>query len=108
MARPTFDQFRKKALRKPGVRAEYDALAPAFEMKGQMIARRQAVTQEQRAAKLRTRKSNSSARWTRPRRAAHKAAPFCVEPVKMGALLPGRSYDNIGPLLEDAEGHGHR
>lgn len=42
------------------------------------------------------------------RRAAHKAAPFRVEPVRMGALLPGRSYDNIGALLEDAEGHEHR
>jgi DNA-binding XRE family transcriptional regulator len=62
MARPTFDQFRKKALRKPGVKAEYDALAPAFEMKRQMIALRQAagLTQEQMAEKLGTRKSNIS------------------------------------------------
>jgi DNA-directed RNA polymerase specialized sigma24 family protein len=62
MARPTFDQFRKKALRKPGVKAEYDALAPVFEMKRQMIALRQAagLTQEQMAEKLGTRKSNIS------------------------------------------------
>lgn len=62
MARPTFEQFRKKALKKPGVKAEYDALAPAFEMKRQMIALRQAagLTQEQMAEKLGTRKSNIS------------------------------------------------
>lgn len=62
MTRPTFDQFRKKALRKPGVKAEYNALAPAFEMKRQMIALRQAagLTQEQMAEKLGTRKSNIS------------------------------------------------
>jgi hypothetical protein len=37
------------------------------------------------------------------RRAANEAAPFRVEPVRMGALLPGRSNDNTGTLLEDAE-----
>lgn len=62
MARPTFEQFRKKALKKRGVKAEYDALAPAFEMKRRMIALRQAagLTQEQMAEKLGTRKSNIS------------------------------------------------
>jgi hypothetical protein len=40
MARRSFESFRKKALKKPGVKAEYDALAPAFEMKRQMIALR--------------------------------------------------------------------
>lgn len=39
---------------------------------------------------------------------ASKAAPFRVEPLSMGALVPSRSYDNIGALLEDAEGHEHR
>lgn len=34
--RPTVKKFRKKALEKPGVKAEYDALSPAFEMKRQM------------------------------------------------------------------------
>src|SRR5688572_3082772 len=49
MAKPTFNQFRKKALRKYGVKAEYDALAPVCEMKRQMIKLRQAagLTQEQ-------------------------------------------------------------
>jgi DNA-binding XRE family transcriptional regulator len=62
MARTTFEKFRKKALRKPGVKAEYDALAPSFEMKRQMIALRQAagLTQEQMAERLGTRKSNIS------------------------------------------------
>jgi hypothetical protein len=41
-------------------------------------------------------------------RAASKAVPFRVEPVRMGALLPGRSYDNIGALLWDAEDYEHR
>jgi DNA-binding XRE family transcriptional regulator len=62
MARPTFDQFRKKALKKPEVKAEYDALEPIYAMKRQMIALRQAagLTQEQMAAKLKTNKSNIS------------------------------------------------
>ena len=62
MARHTFEQFRKKALKKPGVKAEYDALAPAFEMKRQMIALRKAagLTQEQMADLLGTKKSNIS------------------------------------------------
>ena len=42
------------------------------------------------------------------RRAAKAAAPFRVEPVSMGTPLPGRSYDNIGALLEEIEGPGHR
>lgn len=38
------------------------------------------------------------------RRAANAVARFRVEPVSMGAPLPGRSYDNIGALLEEIEG----
>ena len=62
MARKTFAQFRKKALKKPGVKAEYDALAPVFEMKRQMIALRKeaGLTQEQMADLLGTKKSNIS------------------------------------------------
>jgi DNA-binding XRE family transcriptional regulator len=62
MARRSFESFRKKALKKPGVKAEYDALAPAFEMKRQMIALRKkaGLTQEQMADLLGTRKSNIS------------------------------------------------
>jgi DNA-binding XRE family transcriptional regulator len=62
MARKTFEQFRKKALKKPGVKAEYEALGPAFEMKRQMIALRKAagLTQEEMAERLGTKKSNIS------------------------------------------------
>jgi hypothetical protein len=42
------------------------------------------------------------------RRAVKALAPFRVEPVSLGAPLPGRSYDNIGALLEEIEGPGHR
>jgi DNA-binding XRE family transcriptional regulator len=60
--RRTFEQFREKALKKPGVKAKYDALAPAFEMKRQMIAMRKeaGLTQEQMAELLHTKKSNIS------------------------------------------------
>ncbi len=60
--RPTMKTFRKKALAKPGVRAEYDALCPAFEMKRQMIALRKkaGLTQEEMAERLGTKKSNIS------------------------------------------------
>ncbi len=62
MVRRTFEQFRKKALKKPGVKAEYDALGPAFEMKRKMIALRKkaGLTQEQMAVLLGTKKSNIS------------------------------------------------
>lgn len=40
------------------------------------------------------------------RRAVKAATPFRVEPVSMGTPLPGRSYDNIGALLEETEGPG--
>jgi hypothetical protein len=42
------------------------------------------------------------------RRAAKAATAFKVEPVSMGTLFPGRSYDNVGALLEDIEGAEHR
>lgn len=60
--RSTFEQFRQKALKKPGVRAEYEALAPIYDMKRRMIAMRRAagVTQEQMAELLGTKKSNIS------------------------------------------------
>jgi len=60
--RPTIEGFRKKALQDPDVRAEYDALAAAFEMKRQMIALRKkaGLTQEQMAELLGTKKSNIS------------------------------------------------
>jgi len=55
-------KFRKKALANADVKAEYDALSPAFEMKRQMIALRKkaGVTQEEMAERLGTKKSNIS------------------------------------------------
>ena len=37
--RPTIDQLRQKALQRPEVKEEYDALGPAFKMKGKRIAK---------------------------------------------------------------------
>jgi hypothetical protein len=56
MAGKAFEQFRRKALKKPGVSAAYQALAPAFKMKRRMIALRKAavLTQEQMAELLGT------------------------------------------------------
>jgi hypothetical protein len=42
------------------------------------------------------------------RRVAKAAVRFRVEPVSMGPPLPGRSYDNIGALLEEIEGAERR
>ena len=60
--RPTLENFRKKALKDPKVKAEYDALSAAFDMKRQMIALRKdaGLTQEQMAELLGTKKSNIS------------------------------------------------
>ena len=60
--RPTIEQFRKKALKNPEVKAEYDALSSAYEMKRQMIQMRKkaGLTQQQMAELLGTKKSNIS------------------------------------------------
>ena len=60
--RPTLESFRKKALKDPKVKAEYDALSSSFEMRRQMIALRKdaGLTQEQMAKLLGTKKSNIS------------------------------------------------
>ena len=42
------------------------------------------------------------------RRAAKSGSPFRVNPVHMGAPVPGRSYDDIAALLEEIEGPEHR
>jgi DNA-binding XRE family transcriptional regulator len=62
MARRTFAEFRKKALKRPEVKAEYDALAPVFEMKREMIGLRKeaGLSQQEMAELLGTRKSNIS------------------------------------------------
>jgi transcriptional regulator with XRE-family HTH domain len=55
-------QFRDRALQDPKVKAEYEALSSAFEMKRQMISLRKkaGLTQEQMADLLGTKKSNIS------------------------------------------------
>ena len=49
--RPTFDEFRQKALKSPKVKAEYEELSTVFDMKRQMIAMRKkaGLTQEKMA-----------------------------------------------------------
>lgn len=60
--RPTLKEMREKALKKPEVRAEYDALSAAYQMKRQMIALRKAagLSQAEMAEKLGTKRSNIS------------------------------------------------
>mgnify|MGYP001248603346 CR=1 FL=1 len=60
--RATFKDFRTEALRNPDVKAGYDELAPAYAMKRDMIAMRQAkgFTQEDMANLLGTKKSSIS------------------------------------------------
>ncbi len=42
------------------------------------------------------------------RQTARKVPRFIVTPLDLGGPLPGRSYDDIGALLEEAEGPRHR
>ena len=60
--RPTFAEFKKKALQNEEVRKEYNALKPLFAIKKQLIAARIAkgLTQEEVAKKIGTSKSNIS------------------------------------------------
>jgi transcriptional regulator with XRE-family HTH domain len=62
MSRTTLSQFKKKALTKTSVKKEYEALAPAYELRKRLIALRQqaGLTQEQIATILHTQKSNIS------------------------------------------------
>ena len=60
--RPTFTDFKKKALQNEEVRKEYDALKPLFAIKKQLVAARIAkgLTQDEIAKKIGTSKSNIS------------------------------------------------
>lgn len=60
--RTTLKVLKNKALKIPAVKAEYDALSSAFEMKREMIALRKnaGITQQQMAEMMGTRKSNIS------------------------------------------------
>ena len=62
MSRPTFSDFKKKALENPEVQEEYQALSTTYELRKNLIALRQqaGLTQEQLAAALHTQKSNIS------------------------------------------------
>jgi DNA-binding XRE family transcriptional regulator len=62
MSRPTSRDFEKEALSRPEVKAEFDRLAPAYELRQKMIEIRKAAgfTQEQMARVLDTQKSNIS------------------------------------------------
>ena len=62
MSRPTFEDFKQEALSRPEVKAEYDRLAPAYELRQKMIEIRKAAgfTQDQMATALKTQKSNIS------------------------------------------------
>jgi len=62
MSRPGFEEFRKKSLRRADVAEEYRALAPAYQLRRQMIAMRlkAGLTQQQMAEALATHKGNIS------------------------------------------------
>ncbi|WP_422414164.1 MULTISPECIES: helix-turn-helix domain-containing protein [unclassified Endozoicomonas] len=62
MTRPTFFDFKKKALKNPNVRAEYEKLELAYQLRKQLIALRKeaGLTQEEMAEILHTQKSNIS------------------------------------------------
>ena len=62
MKRPTFKDFKKQALSDAEVKAEYDALAPLFDIKKQLINARlnTGLTQDEIAHKIGTSKSSIS------------------------------------------------
>ncbi len=62
MNRPTFSEFKKKALSEPSVNKEYQILSAAYELRKKLITLRQQAgfTQEQIANALHTKKSNIS------------------------------------------------
>jgi ribosome-binding protein aMBF1 (putative translation factor) len=62
MSRPTLKAFKKEALKKKGVKDQYEDLTPAYEIRKKLIALRQeaGLTQEEIAEKLNTKKSNIS------------------------------------------------
>ncbi len=62
MTRPTFSEFKKKALANAAVKKEYKSLSGAYDLRKKLIALRQqaGLTQEQIAAVLHTQKSNIS------------------------------------------------
>ena len=65
MSRPTFEDFKKKALSNSEVKAEYDNLTPEYELKLKLIKMRKeaGLTQEDLANLMHTKKS-SLVKWT--------------------------------------------
>ena len=59
MTCPTFPDFKRKALSDPGVRAEYEALSVAYNLRKKLIGLRKkaGLTQEELAKRLHTQKS---------------------------------------------------
>jgi len=62
MNRPTFKNFKEKALMNPDVKKEYDALLPVYELRKKLINMRisKGLTQAEIAKKIGTNKSNIS------------------------------------------------
>ena len=62
MTRPTFKDFKKKALADPEVSEEYELLSTSYELRKNLIRLRKkaGLTQEELAEKLHTKKSNIS------------------------------------------------
>ncbi len=62
MNRPTFEDFKKKALNNPEIKKEYDEFTPIFQIKKELLAARikKGVTQEELARRIKTSKSNIS------------------------------------------------
>ena len=62
MSRPTFKDFKKEALTDIEIKAEYDTLAPLFDIKKKLINARLniGITQEEIAQKIGTSKSSIS------------------------------------------------
>ena len=62
MKRTTLTEFKEKALKNPEVKAEYEALKPAYALRKQLVALRKksGLTQDQIADMMHTKKSNIS------------------------------------------------
>jgi ribosome-binding protein aMBF1 (putative translation factor) len=62
MKRPTYEDFKKEALKNPEVKKAYDALEDEYKIKRELIRMRKksGLTQEELAKKLKTKKSNIS------------------------------------------------
>ena len=62
MTRPTFQEFKEKALRDQAVKEEYEALSVAYHLRKQLISLRMeaGLTQAELAELLHTKKSNIS------------------------------------------------